>query len=559
MVDAPPLLLVKLALPPKLQGLHHVLQVISGFVIPNTIDGAVYNNLQRIIRAYEPFRPYTVGAMDGAAARGRASLLQWLHFNRSEGCSTAAFVGAASNGNHNTLKWLHKYYPSQCNPDRELAAAAGYNQGRVIRYLQRIHPYSNRDAGIVVQAAAANGLIELVESYHPHTYDVVKPFLAAAQNGHAAVLRVLIERHRTVERRGRPALANLEKPALKMAVQGGHGGVVELLIEHYREAVLTDELAMAATCGHNNVVELLLQRFHVKEDKILQALLKAIKNNHCAVVKVLLDRFSRNDISPVSGKCNAMSRVQTLLEPAFLSAVGSGYFDMVKLLLSSISLPVSRASVRAARTHQLAVLEMILGISKDLKDDYHFSSIATVAEIAASTRSIDMARLLVSKCTSFHPRRALLIAVENNYPDLLAELVKKSSPDAIVEAAVFAAVQDRQKLLELLLTKSTGKMVERILLRAASDANPEMVTLVLGRCNPAAYTGVFSDAASLGLLVLVQMLLERVNRRTIGCALVCAAANGHAAVVENLMDKSESSSIICAFDIAAHSLRLDDQ
>ncbi|ETM97918.1 hypothetical protein PPTG_19918 [Phytophthora nicotianae INRA-310] len=51
MVDEPPLLLVKLALPPKLQGLHHVLQVISGFVIPNTIDGAVYNNLQRIIRA----------------------------------------------------------------------------------------------------------------------------------------------------------------------------------------------------------------------------------------------------------------------------------------------------------------------------------------------------------------------------------------------------------------------------------------------------------------------------------------------------------------------------
>lgn len=64
------------------------------------------------------------------------------------------------------------------------------------RYLQRTHYNVNPSCWYCGEAAASNGLIELVGSYHSHTSDVVKPLLGAAADGHDAVLRVLIESHR---------------------------------------------------------------------------------------------------------------------------------------------------------------------------------------------------------------------------------------------------------------------------------------------------------------------------------------------------------------------------
>ncbi|KAG2869132.1 hypothetical protein PC118_g3165 [Phytophthora cactorum] len=54
--------------------------------------------------------------MDGAAARGRVSLLQWLRSNRSEGCSPAAFVGAVFNVHINTLKIQRSAIPLKNSP-----------------------------------------------------------------------------------------------------------------------------------------------------------------------------------------------------------------------------------------------------------------------------------------------------------------------------------------------------------------------------------------------------------------------------------------------------------
>ncbi|EGZ18298.1 hypothetical protein PHYSODRAFT_332121 [Phytophthora sojae] len=69
---APPiLLLVQHALPPHIQAIPHAVQLVNEFVLPSTIDAAVYNDLQRVLEVFQESRPYTVGAMDGAAARGK--------------------------------------------------------------------------------------------------------------------------------------------------------------------------------------------------------------------------------------------------------------------------------------------------------------------------------------------------------------------------------------------------------------------------------------------------------------------------------------------------------
>ncbi|OWY94705.1 hypothetical protein PHMEG_00035490 [Phytophthora megakarya] len=48
-------------------------------------------------------------AMDQAAAGNYLDLMQWLHSNRDEGCTTLAMDLAARNGYLNMVKWLRKY------------------------------------------------------------------------------------------------------------------------------------------------------------------------------------------------------------------------------------------------------------------------------------------------------------------------------------------------------------------------------------------------------------------------------------------------------------------
>ncbi|KAE9310632.1 hypothetical protein PR003_g20219 [Phytophthora rubi] len=86
------LLSVVVVLPPELRDLPHVVDLVTNLLMPETIDAAVYNDLQRVIREYGEVRPWTIGAMDGAAVRGRLDILQWLHTNRTEGCSVEAFT-----------------------------------------------------------------------------------------------------------------------------------------------------------------------------------------------------------------------------------------------------------------------------------------------------------------------------------------------------------------------------------------------------------------------------------------------------------------------------------
>ncbi|EGZ18674.1 hypothetical protein PHYSODRAFT_451713, partial [Phytophthora sojae] len=111
-------------LPSALQALPHVAEDIRELLKPRTIDGAVYNELGRVFRVHGTSRPFTVGAMDGAAVRGKLNIVTWLHSTRTEGCSRKTSIGAAANGHLVVLKWLHVAYVQKCNREEELVAAA---------------------------------------------------------------------------------------------------------------------------------------------------------------------------------------------------------------------------------------------------------------------------------------------------------------------------------------------------------------------------------------------------------------------------------------------------
>ncbi|EGZ23430.1 hypothetical protein PHYSODRAFT_324645 [Phytophthora sojae] len=96
METPPPLSSARLAIPIQLRALPHVADLVSSFLMPKTVDAAVYNDLHRVLEVYGDICPWTARAMKGAAARGRVDLLQWLRDNRTEGCSIEAFTSAAA-------------------------------------------------------------------------------------------------------------------------------------------------------------------------------------------------------------------------------------------------------------------------------------------------------------------------------------------------------------------------------------------------------------------------------------------------------------------------------
>ncbi|KAG2804831.1 hypothetical protein JG687_00014414 [Phytophthora cactorum] len=58
--------------------LRHVLKCVIEYLLPETINRPVATNLQRMVKIYGDSRPWTVGAMDGAAANCRLDFIQQL-------------------------------------------------------------------------------------------------------------------------------------------------------------------------------------------------------------------------------------------------------------------------------------------------------------------------------------------------------------------------------------------------------------------------------------------------------------------------------------------------
>ncbi|GMF18693.1 unnamed protein product [Phytophthora lilii] len=216
----PPLLLaVSVSLPPNLEAIPHVVELINCFLTPITVDAAVYNDLPNVVQKFGKCHPYTVKAMGGAAARGRLGIVQRLHETRSEGCAAVAFTGASAPGH---LKYICR-------------------QGT--RYMVRP----------ALVAAAAKGHVEALNACHgvmPLAYGMEEVSAAATANGRVEVLKVLIDRGYGNE--------FLLATCLREAVEWGQLGCIELLLPVCARPGLDEALRAAARCGRTDVMKILL-------------------------------------------------------------------------------------------------------------------------------------------------------------------------------------------------------------------------------------------------------------------------------------------------------------
>ncbi|RLN53193.1 hypothetical protein BBJ28_00025745, partial [Nothophytophthora sp. Chile5] len=132
----------------------------------------------------------STAAMDRAAAQGHIEVVQWLHANRSEGCSKAAMNGAAKNGHLKVVQWLHAHRSEGCSK----SAMNGAARGGHLKVVQWLH--TNRTEGCNVDAmdgAAKYGHLEVVQWLHANRSEgcTTSAMDAAAGRGDLELVRWL--------------------------------------------------------------------------------------------------------------------------------------------------------------------------------------------------------------------------------------------------------------------------------------------------------------------------------------------------------------------------------
>ncbi|KAK1943472.1 putative ankyrin repeat protein [Phytophthora citrophthora] len=300
MAELPLLAAVTLALPSRLQVIDHILHLINHFLVPATIDAAVYLELTRVSKVFRIFRPLTVGAMDGAASRGRLDILRHLHANRSEGCSTAAFNGAAANNHLQVLQWLFVWYEGSCNLKEAVVSAAAAGHLRVVKFLStpsyqlgRVARLRPLEYQVVVEAAVLNSQIEVLEYLlnfdrgHPYRRrGIVSAVNAAAKNGLTGVMQFLLRTCNVIWLDHFDFQYNYH--GLQYAAAAGHSDIVALLMKNSVYSVVSVDASVekAAEAGHMNVVFMLLSR--CGESGVVQALKAAVANNRHTLAEFLI-------------------------------------------------------------------------------------------------------------------------------------------------------------------------------------------------------------------------------------------------------------------------------
>ncbi|EGZ18361.1 hypothetical protein PHYSODRAFT_301057 [Phytophthora sojae] len=335
-------------LPTELLAIVHIPELVNTFLLPATIDSAVYNDLVGVIQAYGCSRPWTVAAMDGAATRGRLDIVHWLYAHRCGGCSTAAFLGAASHGHLDVLKWLHNFYPMLCDSEKEQVLAAEYGHVGVVRFL--LPGRRAREVKACLVAAAANGHVQVMEAVFPWPVDMTQCLVAAAAKDHLEVLRLLLDR-------GYNDQIRYVGPALRDAVAAGQVNSIQFLLDKCDDFGVRSALGTAVESGRTAVVEQILGRCSPDEVPIGRELKKAAQRNQCEIVQLLLAKRAH-------ARLGLTKEIQAAIDVAFLDAVKHGRIDIVKALADSSGFSVTDALRHAERRRQWEIVKMLLDFAR---------------------------------------------------------------------------------------------------------------------------------------------------------------------------------------------------
>ena len=294
-----------------------------------------------------------------------------------------------------------------------LMVASVYGHRDVVRLIMaRIGDQVNvnarsRSGTTPLMYAVQNGHTAVVEVLLDHGSDVnlanqrgETPLMAAAGHGRLDVARLIMARmghHVNVNARN-----NAGATALMYAMRHGHAAIAEVLLDHGADVNLANQhsetpLMAAAWHGHLDAIRLMMVRMghHVNVNAQDGAgrtpLMHAVHNGHTAVVEVLLDHGADINLANQHG------------ETPLMAAAGHGRLDVARLIMARMGHHVNvnarnhrgtTALMYAARNGHTAIAEVLLdhGADVNLKD----SQGVTALTAAAARDDVNMMKVLLA-------------------------------------------------------------------------------------------------------------------------------------------------------------------
>ncbi|KAK1928687.1 putative ankyrin repeat protein [Phytophthora citrophthora] len=538
-------------LPASIHGISHIPELVTTYLLPHTIDAAVYMDLRIVVRVYGDFLSWTVAAMDGAASRGRLDICRFLQFTRTEGCSAVAFTGAVMNSHVDCLQWLIEFYPDLYDPEKCLNTAVVDGQNDLVRYLnQRMGNYVKTP---YLEIAAASGDLRVLEALQPWADDpdLARPLHQAFLHSQEEVYNLFIETFTSDEAQW------LNNVSLDIAVMRGKAKMVKLLLKKGAMIAENRGTLYAAENGHLDVMEILLQECKLPPPGIFSSALDlAALNDHYAVVECLLKHFAGQEEEAKGGQI-----ITSSIANAFRAAVGRGSINMVKVLVARCPDDILGQGLQEAGiTGKLELAKLLLSECerRHLNDSVY---IAAVVQKAAECGDLEMAKLLVHKCLPPTAGVALLSAVANKdlaMLELFAPIngVYQAEDPYKLRALARTAEDDQVEMVEILVQHCDQRTIESTVAMIPTTSTA-VFNLLLEKFNSDARKRIFSNLAAKGSINLAGQLLGEMDTESLRWALMSAASNGHLDTVEMLLSKTDTMSVDCALEVAAINGALD--
>lgn len=222
-------------------------------------------------------------AMDYAAAGGHLDIVEWLHNNTRQGCTTAAMDWAAVGGHVEVLQWLHSHRSEGCTVRAGSTSCGGNVQA--VEWIFGHLPQQHIDPVRIFRDAASRGHMDVLCWLHAnHHIPNYLPSMgdSAAAHGRLDVLQWMVTHVAGVQ---------FDASTTHAAAQNGHLGVVEWLCDNYPDAQPTPRvLTTALHGGHMNVVNYLCERH--PDLAVLDSAIDTVVSCRCFAI---LDRDAPQD------------------------------------------------------------------------------------------------------------------------------------------------------------------------------------------------------------------------------------------------------------------------
>ncbi|EGG16548.1 phosphoesterase [Cavenderia fasciculata] len=278
---------------------------IGATITVNAIDLAVRNGLEMVTYLHENGHSASTLAMDYAAELGNLPLVQFLHFNRTEGCTVNAMNKASIAGFLNVVEWLHHNRSEGCTTDA-MDGAAEYSHMSVLEFL-----HFNRTEGCTTEAMdnASFKSFEIVEFLDKHRSEGCTPNAMdiAALSGRSNIIKLLHYNRTegctttTLDCVAKSAANTGDLTMLKLISENRTEGcttnamdnafksipVLEYLSKNRSEGCTTNAMDLAMEHGYLNVVEWL--HHNRTEGGTSNGVDQAARNDHLDVLKFVVE------------------------------------------------------------------------------------------------------------------------------------------------------------------------------------------------------------------------------------------------------------------------------